>query len=52
MKQYLEDLKKYSIKSNSVIYACKDGDGIIVNNHGIKFFGEVLKIKNGEVSRV
>ena len=52
MKQYLEDLKKYSIKSNSVIYACKDGDGIIVNNHEIKFFGEVMKIKNGEVSRV
>ncbi|MBU4510803.1 Type 1 glutamine amidotransferase-like domain-containing protein [bacterium] len=52
MKQYLEDLKKYSIKNNSVIYACKDGDGIIVNNHEIKFFGEVLKIKNGEISRV
>jgi dipeptidase E len=52
MKQYLEDLKKYSIKSKSVIYACKDGDGIIVNDHEIKFFGEVLKIKNGEVSRV
>jgi dipeptidase E len=52
MKQYLEELKKYSIKSNTVIYACKDGDGIIVNNHEIKFFGEVLKIKNGEVSRV
>ncbi|MBU4510342.1 Type 1 glutamine amidotransferase-like domain-containing protein [bacterium] len=52
MKQYLEDLKKYSIKSNSIIYACKDGDGIIVNDDEIKFFGEVLKIKNGEVSRV
>ncbi len=52
MNQFLEDLKKYSIKSNSVIYACKDGDGIIVNNHEIKFFGEVLKIKKGEVSRV
>jgi len=52
MKQFLENLKKYSIKSNSVIYACKDGDGIIVNDHEIKFFGEVLKIKNGEVSRV
>ena len=50
MKQYLEDLKKYSIKSNSVIYACKDGDGIIVNNHEINFFGNVLKIQNGEIS--
>jgi len=50
MKQYLEDLKKYSIKSNSVIYACKDGDGIIVNDHEINFFGNVLKIKNGEIS--
>lgn len=52
MKQFLEDLKKYSIKSNSVIYACKDGNGIIVNNHEIKFFSDMLKIKNGEVSRV
>jgi len=52
MKQYLEDLKKYSInKSNSVIYACEDGDGIIVNDHEVKFIGEVLKIKNGEISR-
>jgi len=50
MKQYLEDLKKYSIKSNSVIYACKDGDGIIVNAHEINFFGNVLKIQNGEIS--
>jgi len=53
IKQYLEDLKKYSInKRNSVIYACKDGDGIIVYDHEIKFIGEVLKIKNGEISRV
>ena len=50
MKQYLEKLKKYSIKSNTVIYACKDGDGIIVNNHEIKFFGNILKIQNGEIS--
>jgi dipeptidase E len=49
-KQFLENLKKYSIKSKSVIYACKDGDGIIVNDHEINFFGEVLKIKNGEIS--
>jgi len=52
MKQFLKNLKQYSIKSNSVICARKDGDGIIVNNHEIKFFGEVLKIKNGEISRV
>ncbi len=44
-------LKEYSRKSKSVIYACKDGDGIIVNDDDMKFFGEVLKIENGEIKR-
>ena len=52
MKQYLEDLKKYSIESNSIIYACKDGDGIIINDNDMQFFGEVLKIENGEITTV
>lgn len=43
-------LKEYSQTSKSVIYACKDGDGIIVENDNIQFFGEVLKIENGEIT--
>ena len=51
MKQYLENLKRYSIRSNSVIYACKDGDGIIIDDDKINFFGDVLKIQNGEITK-
>lgn len=43
-------LKEYSKTSKSVIYACKDGDGIIIDNDNMQFFGEVLKIENGEIT--
>lgn len=43
-------LKEYSKMSKSVIYACKDGDGIIIDNDNMQFFGEVLKIENGEIT--
>lgn len=43
-------LKEYSKTSKSVIYACKDGDGIIIDNDNMQFFGEVLKIENGETT--
>ncbi|MFH1315847.1 MAG: Type 1 glutamine amidotransferase-like domain-containing protein [Candidatus Uhrbacteria bacterium] len=43
-------LKEYSKKSKSVIYACKDGDGIIVEDNNMQFFGDVLKIENGEIT--
>lgn len=45
-------LKEYSRTSNSIIYACKDGDGIIVNGEDIQFFGEVIKIQNGDITTV
>lgn len=43
-------LKEYSKTSKSVIYACKDGDGIIVDDNNMQFFGEVLKIENGDIT--
>ena len=49
-KKYLEEIIEYSKTSKSVIYACKDGDGIIVDGNNMQFFGEVLKIENGEVT--
>ncbi len=49
-EQFLKDVKEYSMKSKSVIYACKDGDGIIINGDKIQFFGEVLKIESGEIT--
>ncbi len=48
-EKYLKDLIKYSKSNDSVIYACSDGDGIIVDGEEIRFFGDVLKIENGKV---
>ena len=48
-EKYLSDILEYSKKSKSVIYACSDGDGIIVNGDNMQFFGKVLKIQNGEM---
>lgn len=45
-------LKEYSIKNNSVIYCCKDGDGIIVDEESTRFIGEILKIENGGIEPV
>lgn len=43
-------LIEYSKTSKSVIYACKDGDGIVVDGDNMQFLGEVLKIENGEMT--
>ena len=51
-EQYLRDIVEYSKTSKSVIYACNDGDGIIINDNDMQFFGEVLKIENGEITTV
>lgn len=45
----MEELKKYSQEKNNVIYACKDGDGIIVENNELRFFGDIIKITNGSI---
>jgi dipeptidase E len=44
---FLEDVKNYSKINNKVIYACKDGDGIVIVNDEMKFFGEIIKLENG-----
>lgn len=44
---YLAEVKEYSKKHNKIIYTCKDGDGIIVENETVRFFGNILKIENG-----
>ncbi len=51
-KEILKRLRGYSKRNESVIYACNDGDGIIISNNNMQFFGEVLKIENGEITTV
>ncbi|MFC1641016.1 Type 1 glutamine amidotransferase-like domain-containing protein, partial [Patescibacteria group bacterium] len=45
-------LKVYSKIEDSVVYACQDGDGIVVNGDDIQFIGDVLKFENGEVTNM
>jgi len=42
--KYLDLLKEYSIVKKTTIYACNDGDGIVIDGDNIKFIGNVIKI--------
>lgn len=46
----LRALTAYSLKNPSVIYACNDGDGIIVDGEKLHFIGDVLRIEKGVVT--
>ncbi len=43
-KEYLALLKKYARLRNKVVYACKDGEGIIIDGSEIKLIGDVQRI--------
>jgi dipeptidase E len=42
--KYLDLLKDYSKVKKTTIYACNDGDGIVIDGDDIKFIGNVTKI--------
>ncbi|MBU3072410.1 Type 1 glutamine amidotransferase-like domain-containing protein [Clostridium estertheticum] len=42
--KYLKVLKDYSKVKKTTIYACNDGDGIVIDGDDIKFIGNVIKI--------
>ncbi len=46
---YLRDLLAYSTTRSNPIVACKDGDGIVIENGVIECIGELLWISNGSV---
>lgn len=48
-REITERLIEYSKKIDSVIYACRDGDGIIVNEDDVQLVGEVVKIMKGKI---
>ena len=37
-------LKKYAEAKKTTVYACKDGDGIIIDGENIKLIGDIIKI--------
>jgi len=50
--KYLEDLKEYSNESGNTVYTCNDGDGIIVMNNKLQFYGAINMIKEGQIGQV
>jgi len=50
--KYLEDIKKYSNNTGNIVYTCNDGDGIVVINNELQFYGDINMIKEGEIEQV
>ena len=48
-QDFINTVKAYSAKFASLIYACRDGDGILVNDNEIEFIGNIIRIENGIV---
>jgi len=46
-QEFIDTIKAYSAKFSCLIYACRDGDGIVVNDNNLEFIGDVVKIENG-----
>jgi dipeptidase E len=51
-KDFFRRLLQYSKRAENPIYACNDGDGIVVENGEVRFFGEVVEIRKGTVRRL
>lgn len=48
---YLDDLKKYSIENNITIYTVEDGQGIVIQDDNLTFYGDIGIIKDGVYSK-
>ncbi len=48
-KEWFDKVLEYSKKSKSMIYACNDGDGIVVKGSEIKLVGKVVAVKSGKI---
>lgn len=46
-KDFINTIKAYSAKFDCLIYACRDGDGILVRDNEIEFTGNIIRIENG-----
>jgi dipeptidase E len=43
--EYLDLLKKYAKARNTMVYCCKDGDGIVINDNSIQLIGDIIKVE-------
>lgn len=42
--QFLEQIREYAHSRKSVVYVCKDGDGLVVNEGDVQLIGDVVRI--------
>jgi dipeptidase E len=49
--RYLDELKQYSKTTGNTVYTCNDGDGIILMDNKMHFYGDIKIIKEGEISK-
>jgi len=49
---YLDGLLEYSNSTGNTVYTCNDGDGIIVIDNKLHFYGEINMIKEGKIEQV
>jgi len=45
----LEDVQNFSKVNQATVYACKDGDGMVIKDGKVELVGELLKIENGNI---
>lgn len=45
----LEAVKRFSIENKATVYACNDGDGMVIRGDRIELVGDVVKIENGNI---
>lgn len=50
-QEFLQKVIEYSIGIKNPIYACNDGDGIIIDGHNLKCIGDLVEIAHGELYR-
>ncbi|MBU1356645.1 MAG: Type 1 glutamine amidotransferase-like domain-containing protein [Candidatus Edwardsbacteria bacterium] len=43
----LEDVKRFSIENKATVYACRDGDGMVVRDGKVELVGDVVRIEKG-----
>jgi len=51
-KNIIEDIKKYSKENYITIYTVEDGNGIIIEDNSILYFGNIGKIENDKYSNI
>lgn len=45
----LKEVQNFSKENQATVYACKDGDGMVIKDGKVELVGELLNIENGKV---